>query len=460
MVVVGEPFYRTKKEEGPMKSLAQKRRKWKVKVIAKRKALEETMMLKEEIDDMDVKVSAIQALIPLGLEAVNRNLQKEFITLVGKKHARGKENMRWGSQGGSVYLSDQKVPVTVPRVRNKPRNAEVPLEFYQKMQEPYLDGEQAFKKLLNGLSTHNYQESAELVPEVFGISASSLSRRFKYATAARLKELQERSLDKYDFVAVFVDGKRYADDGLMIALGITIEGQKIILGIEQMATENNRSIGEFFERLIERGLRYEEGMLFIVDGSKGIIKAIRKVFRLYCEIQRCLYHKIENVISYLPKGIQGIWRAKLRAAYKQTEHEAAKSALDELLAELEDINPSAAASLEEGLEETLTLQRLELSAELGKSFSSTNCIESVMSRLGQYTDKVDRWRGGAHIQRWAAAGLLTLEPRLQRVRGSRHLILLRTRLREEVAKRLKKEALECPINDSVGAGIHSSMPEM
>jgi len=389
MVVVEKPFYRTKKEEGPMKSLAQKRRKWKVKVISKRKALEETMRLGEEIDDIDVKVGMIQALIPLGLEAVNENLQKEFIMLVGKKHARGKENMRWGSQGGSVYLSDQKVPVTVPRIRNKLRNAEVPLAFYQKMQTPYLDDEQVFKKLLNGLSTHNYQESSELVPEVFGISASSLSRRFKYATSARLKELQERSLDKYDFVAVFVDAKRYADDGLMIALGITVKGQKIVLGIEQMSTENSRSIEQFFEKLIERGLRYEEGMLFIVDGSKGIIRAIRKVFSLHCEIQRCLYHKIENVVSYLPKGIQGIWRAKLRGAYKETKYEAAKRALDKLLAELQEINPSAEASLCEGLEETLTLHRLELSAELGKSFSSTNCIESVMSRLGQYTDKVD-----------------------------------------------------------------------
>ena len=442
-----------------MKSLAQKRRKWKVKVISKRKALEE-MMRMNEIDDMDVKASLIQALIPLGLKAVNENLQKEFEMLTGKKHARGKENMRWGGQGGSVYLSDQKVPVTVPRVRNKLRNTEVPLAFYQKMQEPYHDGEQVFKKLLNGLSTHNYQESSELVPEVFGMSASNLSRKFKYTTSAKLKELQERSLDKHDFVAIFIDGKRYADDGLMVALGITIEGEKIILGIEQMSTENSRSLEQFFGKLIERGLRYEEGILFIVDGSKGIIKAIRKAFSAYCEIQRCLYHKIENVVNYLPKGIQGIWRAKLRGAYRETKYEAARRALDKLLAELEDINPSAEASLCEGLEETLTLHRLELSAELGKSFSSTNCIESVMSRLGQYTDKVDRWRGGAHIQRWAAAGLLALEPRLQKVRGSRHLKLLKTKLFEEVAKRQKKEPIECPTSDLVGAGIHSAMPEM
>lgn len=165
------------------------------------------------------------------------------------------------------------------------------------------------------------------------------------------------------------------------------------------------------------------------------------------------------MVGYLPKGIQGLWRAKLRAAYKEMRYEAAKRALSKLEAELHNINPSAASSLREGLEETLTLHRLGLYAELGKSFSSTNCIESVMSQLGQYTDKVDRWRGGEHIQRWAAAGLLTLEPRLNKIRGSRHLKLLRTKLLEEVANCQKKEPLECSTSDDLAVGIHSTTPE-
>jgi len=215
--------------------------KWKKKVTYRRKQLEEVLSL-NEINDIDVKVSLIQALIPVGLEAVNKQLQQEFLMLVGRKHARGKENLRWGRQGGSVYLLDQKLPIMVPRVRNKLRNMEVPLESYQRLQEPYQGDEQLFRKLLNGLSTHKYRESAELVPEVFGISASNLSRRFKYASAAKLRQLQERRLDKYNFVAVFVDGKRYAQDGLMLALGITLEGRKVVLGIEQTATENHRPI--------------------------------------------------------------------------------------------------------------------------------------------------------------------------------------------------------------------------
>jgi transposase-like protein len=346
------------------------------------------------------------------------------------------------------------VPVTIPRVRNQFNNTEVPLTYYQKLQEPYREGEQIFKKLLNGLSTHKYRESAELVPEVFGISASNVSRRFKYASAIKLKQLQERRLDKYDFVAIFIDGKRYADDGLMVALGITGDGKKVSLGIEQTATENHRPISQFFEKLLERGLRCEEGLLFIIDGSKGIAKAINNVFPVCGVIQRCHYHKVENIVSYLPKGIQGIWRSRLRATYKNTSYETAKKSLMKLYDELYNINPSAASSLQEGVEETLTLHKLQLCEELGKSFTSTNCIESVMSQLGQYTDKVDRWRGGSHIQRWAASGLLALEPRLNKVKGFRHLNLLQMKLREETERRKKKQPLECSINDDLGAGIH------
>lgn len=271
-----------------------------------------------------------------------------------------------------------------------------------------------------------------------------------------MKQLQERRLDRCNFVAIFVDGKRYADDGLMAAVGITIEGRKVVLGVEQTATENHRPISQFFEKLLKRGLYCEEGLLFIIDGSKGIAKAIEDVFPTYGIIQRCHYHKVENIVSYLPKGIQGIWRARLRTAYKNTSYKTAKETLMKLYDELYNINPSAAASLEEGMEETLTLHKLQLCEELGKSFTSTNCIESVMSQLGQYTDKVDRWRGGDHMQRWAASGLLALEPRLNKVKGFRYLNLLQMRLREEVGRRNKKQPLECSINDDLEVGIHLS----
>lgn len=236
------------------------------------------------------------------------------------------------------------------------------------------------------------------------MSASNMSQRFKKATIAKLRHLQIRSLRGYDFTAIFIDGKRFAEDGIVIAVGITIKGEKVILGIEQMATENHRAVIQFFDKLITRGLHFEQGLLFIVDGSKGIIKAVNQRFKGYALIQRCQWHKRENVVSYLSKPQQVIWRRKLQAAYTKTTYMEVKSDLTKLSNELEEINSSAAASLGEGLEETLTINKLKLTTELRKSFSSTNCIESVMAQIEQYTQRVDRWRNGAHIQRWVASG--------------------------------------------------------
>ena len=149
----------------------------------------------------------------------------------------------------------------------------------------------------------------------------------------------------------------------------------------------------------------------------------------------------------------------MRAAYQETKYDSAKRALSKLEAELREINPSACASLQEGQEETISLHRLGLYAELGKSFSSTNCIESVMSQVGQYTDKVDRWRGGSHIQRWVAAGLLEMEPRLPKIKRFRYLKLLRMKLQEEVGKRQGKQGLGSPASDALAVGIHITAPE-
>jgi len=198
---------------------------------------------------------------------------------------------------------------------------------------------------------------------------------------------------------MFIDGKRFAEEGIMIAVGITMGGKKVMLGIEQMATENHRAVVQFFDKLISRGFRFEKGLLFIVDGSKGIIKAINQRFRGYAVIQRCQWYKRENVVSYLSKPQQAIWRRKLQAAYAKTTYTEAKAELMKLSGELEEINSSAAGSLREGLEETLAIYKLKLSTELRKSSSFTNCVGSIMSQVEQYTQRVDRWRNGAHMQR-------------------------------------------------------------
>ncbi len=433
-----------------MSNILRKRGLGKIKVIQRRQALKELEEL-GQINDTDVKVSLIQALIPVGLKEVGDLLQEEVSRLTGIPKKHGKVNTRWGRQGGSVYLLDQKVPISVPRVRNKSANVEVPLEAYHKLQSPHKADEGLFLKLLNGLSTHKYAESAELSSQVFGISASNVSKRFRKWSAAYLEKLQTRELKGYDFVAIFLDGKAYAKDGIVIAMGITIEGRKVMLGLEQMNAENSKSVVQFFNKLIERGLSYDQGLLFIVDGSKGLIKAIEEKFKDEAVIQRCQQHKKKNVESYLPLGMQKAIRLRLSQAYDQGTYAQAKAALLNISLELDNINPSAAASLKEGLEETLALHRLGLYKELSRSFTSTNCIESVMSQIGQFTDKVDRWRNGRHIQEWVASGLIQIEPKLNKVSGWRYMKLLRERIQKMIQNKTLKQTVDEPILIIAGA---------
>jgi putative transposase len=417
-----------------MHSIPKNKRKWKTKVIQKRK-MTQTMLKQMQTDDLDVTVSLIQALIPCGLKAVEEKLLNEVQLLAGAKNKHGKINTRWGSQPGSVYLQEQKVPIMVPRVRSKAFNTELPLQVYQRLQQPYLADRQTILKLLNGISMNRYKESSQLIPEVFGLSSSNLSRRFKKNTGDMIRRLKTRSLSDYDFVCVFIDGKRYAKDGLLVSLGITIDGKKIILDIEHSHTENSQVMSQLIDKLIERGLRFEEGLLWIVDGSKGIINAIKAKLQEYAFVQRCQYHKQQNVTGYLNDAQQQIVKNKLKQAYKKTTYKEAHASLSALYRELSNVNISAANSLQEGLEETLTLHSLGLSPELCKSLNSTNCIESIMSQLGQYTDKVDRWHNSYQLLRWTGASLLEIEPRLNKIHGHRYLHLLRHKMKQEIKRR-------------------------
>jgi len=330
----------------------------------------------------------------------------------------------------------------VPRVRNAATNEEVPLESYGRFKRPFMDDGQTVLKLLHGLSTHRYQESSCLAAEAFGISASSLSKRFKEKTSGTLRHLQTRNLRPHDFIVVFLDGKRYAEDGIMVALGVTLEGKKLILGIEQIHSENARAIEDWLDRLIARGLGFEEGLLFIIDGSKGIKKAVERKIGEYALIQRCQWHKKENIVAYLDDTQKVLARHRISQAYAKTTYREAKEDLLKLHAELTRVNESAANSLMEGLEETLALHHLGLAPELARSLSTTNCIESVMSQMGQYTDKVDRWHNSNQILRWTAESVMDLEPRLNRIRGYRYLKVLRFKLREMVLKRQDLSAKE------------------
>ena len=221
---------------------------------------------------------------------------------------------------------------------------------------------------------------------------------------------------------------------MVLALGITLQGQKKILGFVQTATENERACAAFLRELVKRGLRVEAGLLCIIDSAKGLRKALQTVFGSRAVGPRCQWHKRENVVTYLPKGQQATWRRKLQVAYEQPTYEQAKAALLALRKELRLLNTSAAASLDEGLEETLTLHRLGLFHALGVSLKTTNCLESLHAQLGQVTDKVDRWRTSDQKQRWVASALLTIEPRLRRITGDRHLPQLQEALRREIQR--------------------------
>ncbi len=390
----------------------------------------------EGIENLDTRVALIQALIPIALQYVNELLQQEVAELAGPRYSRHKEaaggNYRWGQQSGSVYLGEQKVALAVPRVRNLTTGKEVTLDCYKKLQTPAELDEKLLLKVLYGLSCHQYEKVVLTIPESFGLSASSTSRRFIRASARKLKELNERRFQKYDFVTLILDGKSLAEQQVLIAVGVTVEGQKVILGFEQTATENAKVCRQFLQSLIDRGLSYQQGLLFVIDGAKGLRKAIDEVFGDYAAVQRCQWHKRENVVAYLSKSEQKRMRKKLQQAYEQPTYDRAKQALRNIRAELKLMNESAVRSLDEGLEETLTLHRLGVFQELGISLKTTNCLESINSRVARFTARVTYWKNSNQQHRWVASALLEIEKSLRKIKGYRHLPMLRKALQQEL----------------------------
>jgi putative transposase len=387
------------------------------------------------------RLSMIQMLIPLGLRAVEEELQAEVRAKVGGgRHDRtGGDNKRWGQNPGSVFIGDQKLRINVPRVRNVRAREEVPLKSYQRLQDPGHLDELALSRVINGISQGKYERAAEQVPETFGIKKSSVSRKFIRASAKRLEAFLNRDLSGHDIVAVFIDGKFFAENELVIALGVTITGEKILLGFIETSTENHKVCKNFLNGLRDRGLNLDQEILFIIDGGKGIHKGISEVMGDGALIARCQWHKRENVLSYLAKERRAEWKRRLQSAYEQTSYELAKKALGALKQELKMINLSAAGSLEEGMEETLMLQRLGMFEKLGRSFKTTNCIENVNKSLEVYTGRVTRWQNSDQRQRWVATALLEIEPRLNCVTGNEHLQELREAMKRFISARRKQE---------------------
>ena len=294
------------------------------------------------------------------------------------------------------------------------------------------------KRVLYGISCRNYEAAA--VPGAIGLSSSTVSRGFIQGSAATLREFQERDLSGEDIVALFLDGKTFADAMMIIALGITMSGEKRVLGFVETDTENAQVLTPFLRSLVERGLDASHGLLVVLDGGKGLRSAVKNVFRDRALEHRCQWHKRENVVSYLPKREQADWRRRLQRAYSRPTYDEALATLDQLHSELEDRNQSVARSLAEGLEETLTLHRLGVYAVLGRSFKTTNCLESVNALVDECCAKVDHWKNSSRRHRWLATALVDIEPRLRKVMGYRHLPKLREALKREL--NLEKNTLD------------------
>ena len=288
------------------------------------------------------------------------------------------------------------------------------------------------RRVLYGISCRNYEAAAEAIPGAIGLSSSTVSRGFIQASAAQLRAFQERDLSGEDVVAVFLDGKTFADATMVIALGVTLAGEKRFLGFVETDMENATVLTPFLRSLVERGLDLFQGVLVILDGGKGLRTAVRKAFRGRALVQRCQWHKRENVVSYLAKNEQAMWRQRLQRAYNRPDYAEALGALETLHGELDERNQSAADSLAEGLDETLTLHRLGVYGVLGRSLKTTNCLESVNALVEERCAKVDHWQSSSQRHRWLATALLDIEPRLRRIRGYRHLPTLRDALKREL----------------------------
>jgi transposase-like protein len=389
-------------------------------------------------EPIDTKLQLLKHHADMARLLAEEILEEDVEALAGERHSRncpsGKSLQRWGYNPGSIRIDGEKVPIEIPRLRDKNTEEEHTLESYQAMKEAEV-GQELTDSILLGLSQGDYGRVASQFVDGFGLSQSSVSRRFQKRAQKALEEFESRSLEEENFLALWLDGKHVAGEQMIICMGVTEAGYKKVLGFTQATTERHEPIVELLRGLLDRGLSFEEGILCVVDGGKGLRKAIGEVFGKRAEIQRCQWHKRENVVSYLPKADQKKWRKKLQRAYREPTYEAAKERLTGLHAELQQINRNAANSLMEGLEETLTLHRLGLFEELGRSLKTTNCIENLNEQVESYTSNVKRWHHSPQRHRWMALSLLEAESRMRRLTGYKDLPKLKQALKDAIPDR-------------------------
>lgn len=392
-----------------------------------------TLPLPEIIVDTKAEVEALAG--TLGVLVMKACIEDEVRRLVGDRYKRqeGRCCARWGSQGGSVVFAGQKVRIRRPRVRDLREAKEVALASYHQFRNGEKLSEAVASKLLLGVSFRQYRQAIEGFCDGCGIERSSVSRLFVQATSRKLKTLTERSLAGADFIAIMIDGIEYQGHLIVVAVGIARDGSKQVLGLRLGATENTVVVTELLESLVERGLDPLRPMLFVLDGSKALSKAVRSLWGARAVIQRCQVHKLRNIRAHLAERHQATILTRIREAYAMEGFEEAKASLMTTVRYLERLNPDAARSLEEGLVETLTVHRLGLRGALRKTLSSTNVIENCQGTTRRITRNVKRWRDGAMVLRWVGCALLVAEKRFHRIKGHRDLMFLKGALQKFVA---------------------------
>jgi transposase-like protein len=357
-----------------------------------------------------------------GLRLMDLLMQEEVRELVGERSQRQAERKanRWGSERGYCVVMGQKVPVERPRVRSTD-DQEVRLGSYEMFHRGEPLTETVWEKLMLGLSTRKYGQAVREFTEAYGLEKSAVSEHFIEASRAKLQEMMERRLDKTRLCALLIDATPFAGQHLVVAMGISQDGRKMILGLRQGATENATVVGELLGELVHRGLDFSEPRLYILDGGKALTAAVKRHAGESAAIQRCQVHKRRNVLDHLTDEQKPAVAQRLNAAYALEDHAAAKQALNTLHRELMDLNPSAARSLGEGMEETLTVHRLHVPMQLRKTLASTNVIESAFSIVEQVCKNVKRWHGGDQRERWVGSGLQVAQKQFRKVTGHKQI---------------------------------------
>ncbi|MDQ5828462.1 MAG: IS256 family transposase, partial [Actinomycetota bacterium] len=368
-------------------------------------------------------------------------LMEEGVTsLAGPKgrHDRDRVAKRHGTEDGSVTLGGRRVPVRRPRVRSADGRREIPVPAYETFNSTEVLGELALERMMAKLSTRRYRAGLEPVGQAVAATATStsrsaVSRRFVTLTERALAEMMAGDLSELDLVALMVDGVHFAEHCCIVALGIGIDGTKHPLGVVEGSTENATVVTDLLTNLRERGLDVTRPILVVIDGAKALAAAVKAVFD-HPVIHRCQLHKIRNVEQKLPDALASTVAKKMRAAYRNPDPLAAEADLEALTRQLSKAHPGAAASLREGLAETLTIGRLGAPPTLARTLRSTNAIESMIEICRDHSTNVKRWRDGQMALRWCAAGMLEAAKQFRRVNGFLHLPALRAALNAHIAR--------------------------